>query len=149
MNLFKILFLLFFLSCSYFSAQVRTHKPFINQRLVVRHKYPNMLTNQICKKKKNGECVEWSIKKYDLGNASFRKLMNDAKIPCQIAGKRWRVCLDSAGYCRRHVKCLKWKDVWWDFKEGVRCVKKKQVEEFIPATSHDYLVQAKTVCYKK
>lgn len=135
-------------SCSLLQEPKRTRKPFPQQRLVVREQYPEKLTNQFCEEKRKGECIKWNVVQYDLNDRAVRKLINDAKIPCNIAGRRWRVCLDQPGFCRRSLKCLKWKDRWWDFNPRKVCVKRKQVEEYIPASDHEYLHKAKTVCYK-
>lgn len=142
--------LIIFFSCSIFQRppSIDERKPFLEQRLLVRPTHQGLITNQICKQRKNNECVKWDAKVYDLKDAAFRKLVNDLKISCLIGKQRWRICLDRPGYCRREKKCVKFKNVWWDFKDKLRCVKEKLVESYIPAfEKHEYLVESYTRCY--
>ena len=109
------------------------HRPLIKQRLVVRPGYPGKLTNRVC----NGD--NCTTEEYSLSDPAFRQTANDLRIICEIAGKRWRICLARPGYCRRTLKCVK-KFLW-------SC--KKYEELYIPAERHDYLISANTVCQGK
>lgn len=105
------------------------------QRLVIRIDHPGHLTNQTCVEMDGEDCKKWDITTYDMNDEEFRRKANDFRIVCRLGGKRWRICLKKAGFCRRI--CLK---KGW----GGKC--KKHEEKFIPATDHQYLYDAGTVC---
>jgi hypothetical protein len=121
------------LSLSSCSTQLPRNQ-FVNQRFVARPSHPEQLTNQALNDEGEIEVVA-----YSLGDASFRKRMNDFKISCKIGKERWRVCLDRPGYCRRDV-CLK------RTRFSNKC--KKWDERYIPASNHQYLVDGGLYCYK-
>ncbi len=146
-SIFLVSFLTF--SCSNSSKkneQTYTRPVFAKQRLVVRKEYPGHLTNKMCMKYVDGKCQDWSLVKYDLNDPEVRKKLNQYKISCKVAQKRFRVCLDRPGFCRREIKCIKWKKSWWSKK--LKCKKKDNVEVYLEAVKqHQILFDAPTVCY--
>jgi hypothetical protein len=105
------------------------HSTLKDQRLAYRS---YGLSNRVCS---GDECT---IKKYDINDPAIRKLLNQLRFVCKIGGKRWRVCLRKAGFCRRTERCLK--KFFWIF----RC--ERYETKFLPVEDHDYLVNLGIVC---
>ena len=134
------IFLLVFLSCT--TTEIYHRSPMYKQRLVVRKGFDGFLTNQVCEEYKKGKCVKWDIIKYDVNDSKFRKKVNDFNITCRVATKRWRICLDKPGFCRRTLKCVE-KCWYWLFS----CCKYEEL--FISINDYQYLLDANTYCIRE
>lgn len=80
------------------------------------------------------------IQAHSLSDPEFRKTLNDLDFICRIGNKRYKVCLDKPGYCRRKFeqKCF------------IFCGKRKLIwEKYLPASDHLFLVAAGTTCFNK
>lgn len=137
MKKLSILAILVLISCG--TPKIYNRNPLSEQRLVVRQGYPGKLTNQVCLEYKKDKCVNWDVKTYDINDPAIRKQLNEFRITCNIAGERWRVCLEAPGYCRTTLKCIK-KFLFW-------C--SKYENKYIPAENHQYLLDANTHCMRE
>ena len=118
------------------------HANFSRQRFVPRPGYDHHLTNRVCRSNKLGSCKEWSIRAYDLRDDLVRKQYVDFKIACRIAGRRFRVCLDKPGFCRRERVCKKKSGF---FKK--KCKKWDKKIEYIPISNYQYLIDSNLECF--
>lgn len=107
------------------------------QILKPRKGFEGFLTNRACLKYEKGDCLNESIVKYDLSDSEFRRAVNEFNFICKIGGKRYKICLDKAGFCRfeGHKKC------WLFF------CKTEMKEIYVPVAQYEFLIQAKTRCY--
>jgi hypothetical protein len=67
-------------------------------------------------------------------------MANDLSFVCNLAGRRFKVCLDKPGFCRR-----------WGEKDcdlGIFC-KTRQREEYIPAEPMELHLAGNTRCFNK
>lgn len=137
--------------------QVHTfHQPLQNQRLIPRPGYEGHLTNRVCKdfygkkcdKDKDGN-LEVSIRQYDLKDVTFRKKLIEFDFACSIGGKRYRICPDRPGFCRRelHRKCVKWKKKLFSSKKKCKKWEEKIVKKYRDATTdYEFLLDGATEC---
>lgn len=84
-------------------------------------------------------CTDFPIIVYDMNDANFRSKANEFGMKCDIAGKRFRICMDKAGFCRSTEKCVKHTLLFW-------CNLYEEI--YIPAKEHQYLLDANTKCKK-
>lgn len=133
-TLSKILLLTFLVACS----STIEHSTLDKQRLAPRSSHRPNLTNKICKKEKFKKCSEWSILTYDMKNEVVRKQLNQLGFACNLSKKRWRVCSDRPGFCRRETICTKYK--------RKKCKKKETKETYINLDSYDFLVNSGFDC---
>lgn len=141
-----ILLISLILSVSCSTTKTYHHSDLANQKLSPRTGYEGHLTNRICKEKKTlgGECIKWSVKKYDINDPAIRKQLNDFRIACRIGGKRFRVALDRPGFIRtERGKCVN-RQKWW----GNKCKEWGFKEIYIPVSNYQYLINSAMFCYK-
>lgn len=123
------------------------HAPMFKERIAPRPGYEGMLTNRICKKELFGSCQEWSVKTYDIKDPKVRKAANDFGMACQIGGKRFRICMDKTGFCRREQICLKWSKSWFGMGKE-KCRQWETKETYIDISQYLYLIEAGTECMR-
>lgn len=95
------------------------------------------LTHRTCASlDEKNQCV-WQIEEHKLDEPAFRTAANALNFICNIGGRRFKVCLDKAGFCRmQSVSC------------GWFCHKTVEAE-FIPVTNYKFLLDANTRCFNK
>lgn len=118
------IFLLVLLSsCSFFKSKIKEsnagkhdevylgHRNTSEMRILARKSYPFLLTNRVCKSfDKEGKCtVAESIEKFDLKIKDTREMLIQFKFACRVGGKRYRICSNKQGLCRREYGCLEYK----------------------------------------
>lgn len=131
----KILFtLLIHLGCA--TPPVPQHA-LVDQILSARKGFDGKLTNSHCV---DAACKDLQISAYDLSDSAFRETVNKLDFICNIAGHRWKVCLDKPGFCRLHHECA-----WWDLGQ-LFC---KEKWDFIPVEPYQYLIDSRTRCFSK
>ena len=172
-NIITLFFLLVIASCSSLTEwshdtfepkgpydEVHTfHQPLQGQRLIPRPGYEGHLTNRVCKdfygkkcdKDKDGN-LEVSIRQYDIRDEALRKKLIEFGFACSVGGKRYRICPDRPGFCRRelHKKCVKWKKGLFSRKKK-KCKKwdEKIVKKYIDAVKdYEFLLDGATECKK-
>lgn len=127
------------------------HRPLEKQRLIPRPGYEGHLTNRVCLKWYGDECEQESIRKYSLKDKSTRMRLIKLQFACHIGSKRYRICPNQEGFCRREGTkvCKKWR------KKSIFHRKKKclewgmnKVELFIPVTDYQFLLDGSTECEK-
>lgn len=106
-----------------------------NQRLTVRANYVGLLTNRA------GE----NIAKHDLNIKSTRDSLRSLLFACRIGGRAFHICGDRAGFCRKTLKCAKWKK---RFLRKKLCVKYKEVYYSIDK-DFDFLLSVKATCMSR
>ena len=87
------------------------HRPLEKQRLLPRPGYEGFLTNRVCTKWYGSTCESESIKKYDLKDKKVRDNFIELNFACYVAKKRYRLCPDKPGFCRKtraEKKCIRW-----------------------------------------
>ena len=128
------------------------HRPLDAQRLIPRQGYEGKLTNRVCTKWYGGECESDSTREYSLKDPAIRKRLIKLGFACRISGKRWRVCPNDAGFCRREggiKECKKWGRTLIRRKKVCRdWGKSKTVELFTSIEEYGYLLDARTECKK-
>lgn len=165
MKLLTIVFLLFLCSCSSLTDWTKdvfepksemdevqeSHKPLEKQRLIPRPGYEGHLTNRVCLKWYGGKCEKESVKKYSLKDKNVRSRLIRFKFACHIGGKRYRVCPDKEGFCRRDKKrvCTKWvrKHIFTN-KKKCKNWKDEAINTFIPVSDYQLLLDGSTECKK-
>lgn len=70
------------------------------------------------------------IKSYDFNDAAFRKEANDLDFACKVGDKRFKICMDKPGLCR------KYKSGWFSHDE-----------EYLPASNYKLMLDAGTKCF--
>jgi hypothetical protein len=127
-----------------------SHRPLEAQRLIPRKGYEGKLTNRICLKWYGDKCEAESIKEYSLKDKSVRELLIKLQFACHIGGKRYRVCPDREGFCRREKKtvCKKWGKKVFSRKKVCRKWEDEKKESFIPVSNYNFLLDASTECKK-
>jgi len=91
---------------------------------------------------KNQACTNFDTITYDLKDDNVRNKLVDIGFICDIAGKRYRICREKPGYCRWEIAC---KHHYWYWMFAC----KEHEETYIPASNHQFLVDAKTECRKR
>lgn len=120
---------------------VFTQNPLVYQILKPRPEYPGMLTNRACLKYDGEKCIEEDVDIYDMNDEAFREKANTLDFICNIGGRRFKICKDKPGFCRRTFK----KKCWWKF-----CRKRKlRNEEYIPVEPYQFLLDANVKCFNK
>lgn len=129
--------------CSSKSYQKSYHGNLVNQRLTPRTNFVG-LTHQI-----KDENDEWSQINYDLKDPGIRETLFRLRFACNIVGKRWRICKNRAGYCRRENYCPEWVHSWWRRnvrKKPPKCKDWIERTDFISVEKHTFLIAAGTEC---
>lgn len=132
-----ILTLFLFVSCSHIDEWAKDafepeskyeqvhndHQNLEKQRLIPRPGFGGHLTNRVCTKFYGNTCEQISVRKYSLEDERIRKRLIQFGFACKVGGKRYRICKDKPGLCRRIKtdKCIKWKRKWIFGKK--KCVK--------------------------
>jgi len=83
--------------------------------------------------------------KYDLRTNELRSTLDHLHFICEIGKKRYFICQDSVGLCRKTNICIKRKRAL--FKSGRKCLKYKL--EKIDIEHHDFLVKSGVHCYSE
>lgn len=166
MKLILILFTLMLASCSSTGDWIKdtfepksemddvqeSHKPLEQQRLIPRPGYEGHLTNRVCLKWYGPKCEKDSVKKYSLKDEAIRKRLIRFKFACHISDKRYRICPNQEGFCRREggtKECKKWGRTV--FRRKKVCRKwgiTKATEFFIPVDDYQLLLDGATECKK-
>ena len=128
------------------------HRPLEKQRLVPRPGYEGYLTNRICLKWYGSKCEKESIKKYSLKDRKVRENFIELQFACHVGGKRYRICPDKAGFCRKekHSECAKWgrKNVF-NSEKVCKKWKDKIVKKYLDSvTDLQFLLDGATECKK-
>jgi hypothetical protein len=90
------------------------------------------LTNRACTLiDQKGDCAHWSVIDYVLEDAQTRASLSQLVFICNVAGKRYKVCPDKPGLCRRHC-------------DGFLFCQTK--EDFLPIANYQFLIDADTKC---
>jgi hypothetical protein len=98
------------------------------------------LTNQICLQYKfAGGCEKYDVVEYDLNDAKVRSDLISFGFVCKIAGRRFKIDPDQAGFARYEAKRACW----------LFCKKKVEIVERVPVSNYKYLIDAGTVCYSE
>jgi len=126
------------------------HKPFEQQRVIPRPGYEGHLTNRVCLKWYGDFCEEESIRKYSLKDEPTRKRFIEFSFACHIGGKRYRVCPDQEGFCRREKEnvCEKWGKKLFSRKKVCRKWREVKTEKFISIDDYKFLLDGSTECKK-
>lgn len=110
-----------------------------DQILKPREGFEGKLTNSRCAKYDGYNCKDLQIVTYDIRDSGIRENLNKLDFICMVGTKRYKVCKDKAGFCRRTFKPKKW----------YRRKRKLKSEDFISIDKYDFLIQAKTRCFNK
>lgn len=132
--------LFFILGCA--GPQIFPAHPLVDQILKPRVGHDGKLTNRTCLKIEKDKCVEEKIVDYEIADPVFRKTANDFHFLCNIAGRRFKLCLDKPGFCRFSSETYR-----CGFLKLGKC--SKRIEEYLPAEPYKYLIDAKVRCFKK
>jgi len=136
------------------------HRPLEKQRLIPRPGYEGSLTNRVCTKWYGSKCEAESIREYTFkdkiikGKAvkgkTVRAKLIKLQFACHIGGKRYRVCPDKEGFCRRekHTKCAKWGKKLFSREKICRKWKDIVVKKFLSMKDYSFLLDAGTECKK-
>lgn len=120
--------------CSSHDDRIYSRGPLFEQRLAVRPGHEASLTNQTCKLREEGKCVEMDVKVYDMRGSEIREQLVDLKFVCNVAGVRYRIDRNAPDLV--HQKCER---SW--FKRKCEVVSRLSfVDDF------DRLVNSATVC---
>ena len=127
------------------------HRPLEKQRLIPRQGYEGRLTNRICTKWYGDKCESESTREYSLKDKATRKRLIGLNFACHVGDKRYRICPDKEGLCRREKKtyCSKWvrKHIFTN-KKKCKKWKVKGINKFIPITDYQFLLDSRTECKK-
>jgi len=136
---YLLLLSLSLLACSAPKKSVQHHQnALIDQILKPRPGYQGNLTNRACLEYYEERCKKWNVITYDMTDESFRLKANDLGFICNIAGHRYKICKDKAGFCHHYKKKKCWlKYFCWKFRE----------EKFILVDNYKYLLEAKARCF--
>ena len=85
------------------------------------------------------------LKKYDLRNKELRETLDGLHFICALKDKRYFICQDSPGLCRRTDKCVKRK--WHIFKRYRKCIK-YEVKR-LSLERHDFMVKSGIHCFSE
>lgn len=87
------------------------HLSIPSMRLMPRSSHPGHLSNRVCLGfDNNGKCTGGeSIQAFDLSDQRTRDLLINFKFACYVGGKRYRICTDKNGLCRREYGCIEYK----------------------------------------
>lgn len=151
----KLVIILLITSCSLLTPRSQyedihtNHQEMSRQRLTPRPGHEGSLTNRICRKWEGSECKEVSVISYDLNDPNVRYQLNEFKFACNVAGSRYRVCLDRAGLCRTEMtqECKKWGKTF--FRRATVCREwgNRIDTKFIDINaSYQFLINAATEC---
>lgn len=99
------------------------------------------LTNRACEtwSDTDGSCMSYKILEYKFENEATRQELNKLGFICNLAGKRYKICLDKPGLCRIHYekRCFL----------GIFCTKRERMEEYLPASSsYSLFINGGLVC---
>ena len=119
------------------APKIYNRSEFVDQILKPRKGFEGFLTNSRCTKRKGDDCKNLEIEKYDLNDDSFRRTVNRLDFICMIGNKRYKVCLDKVGFCRR------------SFRRNWLGRRKFRYEKYIPAYDYDFLIKSKLRCFNK
>lgn len=127
------------LSTSCARAVVR-RSPLIEQILIPRLGHGAKLTNSACLKYEGQRCSNLEILDYDLADTGLRKSLNDFGFICSVGGKRFKICLDKPGFCRREFsqRCFL----------GI-CGKRRLKAETYVEAREDSMLASDTRCYNE
>jgi hypothetical protein len=127
-----------FLACA--AAQVYPQNPLFYQILKPRKGFDGKLTNRACLEYKGQTCKNEQIVSYDLADKGFRDRANGLKFVCNVAGKRFKLCLDKPGLCRMtsHQDCFLF-----------ICGDKTWTEEFLAASDYQFLLDSDVQCFNE
>ena len=82
---------------------------------------------------------------YDLRKKEMRETFDKLHFVCTLGEKRYFICQDSIGLCRRTNKCIKRK--WHIFKKYRKCLKYEV--ETMGLEKHNFLVKSGIHCYSE
>lgn len=118
--------------------RVEDHNPLLKEILAPRKGYKT-LTNQVivCDLKKN---CHVDVQEYDLNDVNVRKTLKELGFRCDIGGKAYYICPDTAAFCRREYDILTKFLGIVTHREGV------WAPQVNINTRYDFLIEAKTRC---
>ena len=127
-----------------------SHRPLEQQRLIPRPGYEGHLTNRVCLKWYGDHCEKDSVRKYSLKDKKIRNRLIEFQFACRIGGKRYRVCPNKEGFCRRerHRVCKKWGRTIFKRRKVCRKWENKTVNKFIHIDDYQFLLDGATECKK-
>ena len=137
--LFSLIILTTLLSCSSSQDDALPDKylrgSFKSQIMTFHPKYKYFLTNT----------DDSGTLPYDLRNKELREAFDKLHFICTLGEKRYFICQDSIGLCRRTDKCVKRK--WHIFKRYRKCLK-YEVKK-LSLEKHDFMVKSGIHCYSE
>lgn len=97
----------------------KIHNPIVKETLRARN---GKLSNTACKPESVKECIPDFVY-YDLEDASVRNMLNDSKFFCDVGGRLFHICPNTAAVCRKLepvvVKRFLWIPVKYSYPEEV------------------------------
>lgn len=109
------------------------------QILVPRPGHDGKLTNQACVAfAKDGTCSQEIVLEYDLTQSSVRQELNNLNFICKMAGHRYKICTDKAGFCHETYKSC-----------GLFGMDRCPVETFVPISSYQTILDSGIVCFNQ
>lgn len=111
-----------------------------DQILKVRKGFEGSLTNRACLEYDGKKCKKDNITVYSLEDQKFRDTVNRLDFICNIGGKRFKVCIDKPGFCRKSSVCA-----WWDLAK-LFC---EPAWEYIPVSDFQFLIDSRARCFNK
>lgn len=135
---FIFLYILFLHGCQ--SAPMTPQHALTDQIISPRPDHSPNLTNSHCIEQLKGECNKLEITDYNLNDEKFRHDANDLDFICNVGNRRFKICMDKPGLCRRecHKKCFLF-----------ICGKEDCNEEYIPVDRYQFLIDSKSRCFNK
>ncbi len=110
--------------------------PLVDQILRPRPGYTG-LTNSFCTRFEDDECKELVVQDHPL-TPEFRKQLNDFKFICNVAGRRFKICIEKEGLCRYEIE-----------KRDCFLCRDRVKQVFIPITDYQYLLNANAKCFNR
>lgn len=98
------------------------------------------LTNRYCVKWNALEqCDEWKVEDYDLNDKEVRERLRSSGITCKVSEKRYKICKDEPGLCRRAgtEKCF------------LFFCNTEYKEEVIPISNYQFLLDITAKCFNE
>ena len=116
----------------------------VNKILRARPAHRGQLSNTFCSLVENGKCQVGGVTTYDLNDPEIRELLNSLDFICNVADRRFKICLDKPGLCRK----------WQVEKCGplsfiFGCKVTSEGEQYIPASNWELITGAATICFNK
>lgn len=127
------------------------HRPLQDQHLIPRPGYEGHLTNRVCLKWYGDKCEQESIKKYDLKDKKVRDTLIRLNFACWAAEKRYRVCSDKPGFCRKEKKrtCTRWGRTLLRRKRYCKSYKNEITKTYLDGIKdYEFLLNSSIECEK-